>query len=337
MATRDPAAEGAGEAPPPPPPAPEVSILVVSYNTREMTLACLASVIAETPELPHELIVLDNASADGSADAIAAAHPDIPLIRLAENIGFGRGNNRAAEAARGRYLLLLNPDTVVRDRAIERLVAFARRRPEAMIWGGRTIFADGSPNPSSAWGRLSLWSLTAFATGLSVLFPRSELTNPEGIGGWGRDTERGVDIVSGCFLLIERAFWERLGGFDPDYFMYAEEADLCHRARALGARPRCTPEAMIVHHGGASERVRTEKALRLLSGKATLIAKHWSPPAAWAGRNLYRLGVGLRALGYGLAARLTGRQRHREAAEPWAALWRRQAEWIRGYPPAGER
>ena len=107
-------------------PDPVVSILVISYNTREMTLACLASVVAETG-VPYELIVLDNASTDGSAEAIAAAFPQARLIASRDNLGFAKGNNVASEGARGRYILLLNPDTLVLDRAIDRLVAFAGR------------------------------------------------------------------------------------------------------------------------------------------------------------------------------------------------------------------
>src|SRR5690606_35725860 len=121
------------------------------------------------------------------------------------------------------------------------------------------------------------------ATGLSSLFRGSSLFNPEGYGGWKRDTVREVDIVSGCFFLIRRELWERLGGFDPAFFMYGEEADLCLRARKLGARPMVTPEATIVHYGGASERVRADKMVRLLQAKALLIRRHWGPVAARSG------------------------------------------------------
>lgn len=317
--------------------APLVSIIVVSYNTREMTVACLASVYAETPDLDIELIVLDNASTDGSADAIAAAFSEVRLIEAGENLGFGRGNNRAADHARGHYLLLLNPDTLIRDRAIERLVAFAQRCPDARVWGGRTLFGDGSLNATSALGRFTPWSLFTFATGLSAMFPNSLWLNPEGIGGWARDTERQVPVITGCFLLIERAFWQRLGGFDPDFFMFAEETDLCARAEALGARPRMTPEAEIVHYGGASESVRASRIRRVLSGKVTFIDKHWSPGARWLGRTLYRFAVGYRALAYAAAARLTKRQSHAEAAAAWGDVWRHRAQWLRGYPSAKPR
>ncbi|HRO13223.1 glycosyltransferase family 2 protein, partial [Amaricoccus sp.] len=232
---------------------PLVSILVISYNTRAMTLECLKSVVAETT-VPYELIVVDNASPDGSAAALAAAFPDIRLIASAENLGFAKGNNVAAREAKGRYILLLNPDTLVLEHAIDRLVAFAERTPAAGIWGGRTLNGDRTLNPSSVFGALTLWSLFCRASGLALIFKRSAFFNPEEMGDWDRGDEREVDVVQGSFFLIRRDFWEALDGFDASFVMYGEEADLCRRARLRGARPRMTPEATIVHFHGASSR-----------------------------------------------------------------------------------
>ena len=114
---------------------------MISYNTRAMTIECLGSVVAETTA-PYELIVVVNASPDGSAAAIAAAFPDLRLIASAENLGFAKGNNLAAREAKGAYILLLNPDTLVLDHAIDRPVAFAERTPRAGIWGGRTLHGE---------------------------------------------------------------------------------------------------------------------------------------------------------------------------------------------------
>jgi hypothetical protein len=310
-------------------PPPTLSILVVSYNTREMTLACLASAIAETRTTAAEIIVVDNASSDGSADAVARHFPGIRLVRARENLGFAAANNLAAREARGAYLLLLNPDTVVRDAAIDRLVDFARRRPEALLWGGRTVFADGRLNPSSCWGRMTVWNQLCRAGGLTGLFPASALFNGEALGGFARDREREVDIVSGCFLLVTRALWERLGGFDPVFFMYGEEADLCLRARRLGARPRFTPEATIVHHGGASETARLEKMVKLLAAKATLIDRHWHPLLAPLGRRLLALWPLSRWLARAAQARLSGRERPEAAT--WRAIHEARARWQSGY------
>ncbi len=185
-----------------------------------------------------------------------------------------KANNLAAAHASGRYLLLLNPDTLVLDHAVDRLVAFAERTPSARIWGGRTLFGDGTLNPASCWRKVNLWRVMCRVAGLDVRFPASRLLNSEAYGGWDRDSERQVDIVSGCFFLIERELWEELGGFDPRYVMYGEEADLCLRADALGARPRITPDAEIVHYGGASESVRSQKHIKLLAAKITLARDH---------------------------------------------------------------
>ena len=310
----------------------DVSILIVSYNTREMTLAAISSVVRETRDVTFEIIVVDNASTDGSADAIAA-HPAQPaLIRLSENIGFGRGNNLAAEHATGELVLLLNPDTVVTERAIDRLVAFARVNKRAMIWGGRTVFADGRLNPASCWQRITLWNLITRATGLAALFPQSALFNPEAYGGWQRDSAREVDIVSGCFLLIPRSIWLALGGFDPTFFMYGEEADLCLRARRIGARPLVTPEATIVHYGGASEATRSGKMIKLLAAKATLIDRHWPRGTASLGQFLLMLWPLSRWIALEVAGRLTGHAARREAARTWRTIWQARAEWRTGYP-----
>jgi GT2 family glycosyltransferase len=311
-------------------PAPRVSILVVSYNTREMTLDCLRSVVTET-RLPYELLVLDNASPDGSAEAIAAAFPQARLVASRSNHGFAGGNNLLARAARGTYLLLLNPDTLVLDGAIDRLVAFAEARPEAGIWGGRTLFGDGRLNPKSAFGDQTLWSLFCRVSGLALLMPGSPVFNSEELGGWARDSEREVDFVSGCFFLIRRDLWEQLGGFDLSFVMYGEEADLCRRARALGARPRFTPEATIVHYGGASSAKRADKEALVLKARVTLARRHlppWQQPLGVALLTLWPL---TRSLGGILAARL-GRRGAAEVAAHWCAVWAARETWRDGFP-----
>ncbi len=315
----------------------DVSILIVSFNTREMTLEAISSAVRETRELSCEIIVVDNASTDGSADAIAA-HPAKPtLIRLTENIGFGRGNNLAAERAMGDYVLLLNPDTIVTERAIDRLVAFARANKRAMIWGGRTVFADGRLNPASCWERITLWNLITRATGLAGIFAQSPIFNSEAYGGWARDTERQVDIVSGCFLLIPRSIWQALGGFDPAFFMYGEEADLCLRARRMGAKPMVTPRATIVHFGGASEVTRSGKMIKLLAAKATLIDRHWPRGTVGLGQFLLMLWPLTRWIALEAMARIQGDAAKREAARTWRAIWQARAEWRAGYPDASAR
>lgn len=313
-----------------------LSIIVVSYNTAAMTVAALRSVVAETLLSDYELIVVDNASSDGSAEQIAAAGLPLRLIRLGDNVGFARANVVAAAGATGDVLLLLNPDTVVRANAIDRLVAFADANPGAGIWGGRTVFAGGRLNASCCWRRSGPWNALCRALGLTGLLPRSPIFNAEAYGGWQRDRVRAVDIVSGCFFLIRRSLWDRLGGFDPAFFMYGEEADLCARARKLGARPLFTPYAEIVHHGGASEPVRALKMQKLLAAKALLVRRHWHPATQPLGLALLALWPLSRALALRLADALRGRCEHDAASACWREIWRGRRNWLAAYGTAAE-
>ena len=303
----------------------ELSLIVVSYNTRELTLASLRSVVAQTEGVSYEIIVVDNGSADGSADAVAASFPDVTLLRLRENVGFAAGNNLAARLTTGRYLLLLNPDTVVLDGAILRLLAFARSHPDVGIFGGRTLFPDGALNPTSCWNRPTLWSAFCLAGGLSRAFRKRPWANPEQPCLWDCDRSREVDIVSGCFFLIRRALWEQLGGFDPAFFMYGEEADLCLRAARLGHKCMICPEATIIHYGGASERIRADKMVRLFRAKAQLYQRHWSPGRARVGIALLDLWALVRILGFALASPF--RPAAHNCYGTWCKIWRERRSW----------
>ncbi len=310
-----------------------LSILIVNYNTREVTLDCLESLYAHPPAVPFEVIMVDNASKDGSAEAFANHYPQVRLIDSKDNLGFAKANNVAALEATGDRMLLLNPDTIVLPGSLDALWAFAQREPERGIWGGRTLFEDGTLNPTSCWGRITLWSLFCSAFGLTWMFPRSRIFNPESYGDWDRGTERPVDIVTGCFLLIDRSLWQQLNGFDPLFFMYAEEADLCLRAKRLRACPAVTPAAEIVHLGGRSEVSHLEKTIKIARGRVTLIRKHWSPVARAVGLALYRVW----SLSRMAASRLVPR-REQDAPSDWQTIWRRRSEWLNGYSleqPAG--
>jgi N-acetylglucosaminyl-diphospho-decaprenol L-rhamnosyltransferase len=313
-----------------------LSVIIVSYNTREMTLACLRSIFEQARDDSFEVIVVDNASADGSADSIERDFPQVRLVRSPHNIGFARANNVAAGMAGGEYLLLLNPDTVVLDHAIDHLMTFAAEHPGAGIWGGRTVFADGSLNPTSCWRFMSLWSLFTLATGLTALGRENDLLNREGYGGWQRDSVRQVDVVTGCLLLIRRNLWDRLEGFDESFFMYSEEIDLCYRAGQLGARPMLTPDATIIHYDGASKQVLSSKMINLYSGKVLFMRKHWPAPKLFAGLFLLKVLVLTRML-KAVAGASGGSSSGRVAAEGWRRLWSARSAWAKGYPALTRR
>ena len=252
----------------------------------------------------------------------ATSFPACRLIALDENIGFAAGSNLGARAAAGEYVLLLNPDTELVGDTLGALLRYARAHPEAGLVGGRTLRPDGELDPGSCWGAQSLWSLVCFASGLSSVFRGSQLFNPESLAGWSRDSERQVDIVTGCLCLAPRAVWEQLDGFDESFFMYGEDADLADpRAQARlppgdharGGDP--PPRRSVLALG---RQARDEPALPRRAGAQALVAQaRGDRRRAAAGRApaCARSGAGVT----------------RRPSSTWPAVWRRRRDWRGGY------
>lgn len=306
----------------------EVTIIMVSYNTRELTIKAIETLLENAGDVSMRIIVWDNDSQDGSAAAIAGRFPQIETIAHGENLGFAEANNRVAAMADSEWLLLLNPDTETHPRAVEALLAFGKAHPEAGITGGRTVYPDGSLNIGSCWNRMTALSLFCSAFGIHRLLPNSEIFNSEAIGGWKRDSVRQVDIVVGCFFLIRRELWEDLGGFNSRYNMYGEEADMCLRAAAKGYRPMITPDAQIMHLLGAASKKREDKTVRLLRAKTTLIRDHWPALIRPLGVALVGLGIANRYA----AARLAALAGKKDNVAYWRNVWKARRTWLAGYP-----
>ncbi len=302
---------------------PRLSVLMVSYNTRAMTLKALETLYATAQGISFETILVDNDSKDGSADAIAAAFPQVKLIRSSENLGFARGNNLAGEHARGEWILLLNPDTETYAHAVENLLAFGEAHPQAGIYGGRTVYPDGSLNIYSCGNRPTPWSLFCHATGLTRVAP--SLFDPEFMRSWPRDRVRQVDIIYGCFLLLRRTLWDELGGFDTSFFMYTEDSDLCLRARQLGYRPMFTPDATIMHLVGASS-LRADRVIYMCRGTGKLIDRYWPPATRPFGHAMIKLSVWTRMMASAALARLKP-ARYANTASQWGRVWSERRAW----------
>lgn len=211
---------------------PQVSVIIVNYNGGAYLGTCLRSLLAGGGPT-CEVIVVDNASTDGSADAVARLFPEVRLIRSAANLGFGAGNNLGAEAARGGYLAFLNPDTVVAPGWIEALIAALEADPAAGMATAKILLLD-APDCINACGN------TVHITGLT-------LCRGMGLGQAALPYSDDVDAVSGAAFVMRRDLFTALGGFDGSFFMYMEDTDLSWRARLAGYRCRYVPEAVIRH------------------------------------------------------------------------------------------
>ena len=299
----------------------DLSIVLVTFNSADWIGRCLRSLPEALVDRTAEIIVVDNASTDGTADVVEREQPGVRLIRNDTNAGFAAAVNVGAAASTAPWVLLLNPDMEARPGSLRNLVDFAERHPGHGIYGGRTLTVDGELEPSSCWALPTLWSTLCFTLGLSTVFRGSRIFDPESLGGWQRDTVREVGMVTGCLLLVDRATWARLGGLDERYFVYGEDADLSARARSHGLRPVITPDAEVVHAIGKSSAGGAGSMPLALAGKITYVRTHFGGRSAPAAVMLLRLGIAVRAV----AALLSGRGDH------WVAGWQRRDEWWDGF------
>jgi N-acetylglucosaminyl-diphospho-decaprenol L-rhamnosyltransferase len=308
----------------------DLTIIIVSYNTRQLTLKCLETLFEKTVSTKFRTVVFDNDSRDGTVDAILRDFPQVEVVASQENFGFARANNLVAASASTDWILLLNPDTEVYEGAIDNLLEFSRNRPKAGITGGRTFFPDGSLNPLSCQGRITVWSSFCKAAGLSMIFPNSALFNSEAYGGWKRDTAREVDIIVGCFLMVQRSLWVELDGFELRYFMYGEDSDLSLRASKLGFRPAICPEAEIMHLVGASSRVKWRKQVMVAKSRTTLIHDHWNTSLIPIGVSLIWAWAATRTFWAYLTSFLKGRTGN-DRLQYWTNIWQCRDDWLQPY------
>lgn len=234
-------------------PAPDVSVVVVSFNTRDLLRECLETLYIHAAGLCLQTIVVDNGSRDGSADMVAAEFPQVELIRSEVNLGFGPANNRGFAVARGTYLVLLNSDAFVGEDTLRRSLDLMEAHPEVGLAGGRLVGRDGAWQPSA---RLfpSLLNDLFTISGLSARYPGSRLFGRVD-RTWADPNEAAdVDWVPGAYSIIRKSVLDAVGWFDERFFLYFEEVDLCRRIKAAGARVRYWPSIQVVHIGGESSK-----------------------------------------------------------------------------------
>jgi N-acetylglucosaminyl-diphospho-decaprenol L-rhamnosyltransferase len=310
----------------------DLSIVIVSWNVKELLAACLASVYRSLQEMEYNVLVVDNASSDGSVEMVRESFPQARLIANSNNRGFAAANNQAMAATRGRYLVLLNPDTELRDNALGMLLRFMDDTPAAGMAGPRLIYGDGSFQ-HSAFGFPSLAQafFDFFPAHYRLLESRLNGRYPRSLYASGRPFA--IDHPLGACMMVRREVIEQVGHMDEQFFMYCEEVDWAMRIKRAGWGVYCVPAAEVVHHAGQSTRqFRDEMFVALWRSRFRLFAKHYGPFYNWVVRRIVRAGLrrqGARAhrqaeagtiSGTALAGRLAAYQRVREMSHERADL-----------------
>lgn len=251
----------------------DLSIVIISYNTREMTRECLASVVNHSGEFRVQIIVVDNNSQDGSVDMIKAEFPEVELITNSDNRGFAAANNQAFALCKGGYILLLNSDTIVLDNVLSASVEYLQCHPHIGGMGCRVLNTDRSTQPTCS-GYPTLWRLLGMTLGTDRISCISGIDSYL-MRHWARDDEREVEVISGCYLMIRREVLREVGPLDECFFFFGEETDWCRRIREAGWRLVFAPVGTIVHHGGGSvKKLNHHRDVMLTAATVRLHRKH---------------------------------------------------------------
>ena len=269
---------------------PELSIVVVNYNVRDFLHHALVSLRKASRGLRTELIVVDNASDDGSADLVRRRFPGVRLVANKTNLGFARGNNIGLRFAHGEFVLFINPDTVVQEDTIRTMLGFMRTHPDAGLTGCKILNPDGTLQLACRRSFPTPWVAFTKVTGLSSLFPRSRLFGRYNLTYLDPDETSIVDAVSGAFMMVRREVLQKVGGLDERFFMYGEDLDWCYRIRQAGWKIYYVHSTKIIHYKGEStRRSGIDEARTFYDAMHRFVSKHYGPSGLTAG--LLRLSI----------------------------------------------
>jgi len=268
----------------------DLSIIIVSWNSRDVLKDCLSSIYKSRFNSEYEIIVVDNGSSDNSAEMVEKQFPHVKLIKNKENVGYARANNQAIKESKGRYVLLLNPDTIILDNAIEKMVGFMSKNRAVGILGPKIFSSDGSLQ-ISCYRFYSLSNL--FLT--NILF--AKLGKCWFYRNFDYNQTKEVDMVTGACILTREEMIKDIGLLDEMFFMYSEDSDWCFRAKKKKWKVVYYPEAEIIHIGGASSRnIQEEMDVEAYQSQIRFFNKHFSKTKAMAMKTLLFAGVLLRVI-----------------------------------------
>lgn len=274
---------------------PDVSVLIVNYNVKDYLLQCLRSVKLSEGTASFEIIVVDNASSDNSIDELHEIFPDVIWIELPENIGFGRGNNIGLERCKGKYVLFLNPDTLIAHNTIQTMVDYLETHPDVGLAGCKVLNADGTFQLACRRGLPTPWASFCKLFGLQSLFPNSPLFARYNLTFMPVDETYDVDALIGAFMMGPLTVIKSLNGFDPDFFMYGEDLDLCYRVQKRGYHVRYVHTTSIVHFKGESTRRSSIDEVQIFYNAMRIFArKHFGRSTLFLG--LMAVGISIRSV-----------------------------------------
>jgi GT2 family glycosyltransferase len=259
----------------------DVFIIIVNWNTRDILRGCLDSIYKQTHGIAFEVVVVDNASSDSSAEMVKQEFPQVILIVNAENRGFAAANNQGMRIANGRYVLLLNPDTIILDGAIQKTVEFADKRPDIGVLGCQ-VWVNDHEIQRTCFSFPTVWKALVQEVGLLHIFPHSRVFGRAHYGWWDRKSQRDVDVVSGMFMLVKQEAIQEVGLMDEAYFVYAEETDWCFRFHKAGWRCVFTPIANIIHLDGGSKSTDLIKTKMFVQMQKSMLIFHLKQQGRWA-------------------------------------------------------
>ncbi len=258
----------------------DLSIIIVNYNVRQFLENALTSLLRALEGLQGEIFVVDNASDDGSVEMIREKFSGVRLIASPTNLGFARANNLALREATGRHLLLINPDTIVQEDTLRVMTDFLDRNPDVGLAGCTILNPDGSLQLACRRSFPTPWVAFTKITGLSTLFPRSRLFGRYNLTYLNPAESYEVEAISGSFMVITRAAYERVGGLDETFFMYGEDLDWCYRVRQAGFAVYYVHRTKIIHYKGESTRRSDIDEIRLFyHAMQQFVEKHFSSSA----------------------------------------------------------
>lgn len=274
----------------------DLSTILVNYKSRGPLLECLASLAPDLRDLQAEVIVVDNDSRDGTVEELRARHPDVTVIANPENVGFARAVNQGLATARGARLLLINPDCVVRPGAVPTLIQFLDRHARTGIAAPRILNPDGSAEFSARAFPDHMTFLFNRYSLLTRLFPGNRFSRRYLMTDWDHASVRDVDWVSGACMMVRREALDRVGPMDEAFFMFNEDVDWCRRMNQAGWSVSYVPDAVVVHHIGASKsRVASKVIYQRHRGMIHYFHKHHPthPLLSWAADALILARAGL--------------------------------------------